>query len=495
MKCKGNKKSKRTKLSLKYNIQKRVREHKRRVRKEAKKLGVKKRARKDPGIPNTWPFKAEMLAELEQKKEDKEKDLARRRAEAKQKAKRDQNAAAKQTREAAREQEAARRARRAKEAEQSQQDSLRRTLTRAEVLLEVLDARDPQGCRCPVLEAWAQQNGKRFIFVLSKADLIAPQLAAQWLQVFARVGPVVAVQAEAGREGVRELLRMLGHTPVRQARAEAGPAPEAAPSAVATAASSVGVVGYPGTGKRALCKAVRQEAGSARWLLESVGRLRPSTGAADAAAALHLALRSALPRSSSSSSAPAPLEVVRHFLERAAQQAVMRRYRLPAFEGAEGFLRAYAKARDLKSKRGKDAPAETAARHFLAELSAPPGCACMPPEALAEAPGPLWSAHGADRPLLEAAVLAQAEALRARGEGPGVGALALASAGPGPPVDISSALAEAEAAAEPEVDMASEAEEDSEDGEEAYDEEAGEEEMAEGCESEEEDGDDAAMGD
>ncbi|CAE8614019.1 unnamed protein product, partial [Polarella glacialis] len=69
MKCKGNNKSKKQKLSLKYNIQKRQREHKRRVKKEATKLGMKKRVKKDPGIPNSWPFKAEMLADIERLKE------------------------------------------------------------------------------------------------------------------------------------------------------------------------------------------------------------------------------------------------------------------------------------------------------------------------------------------------------------------------------------------------------------------------------------------
>ena len=33
-----------------------------------------------------------------------------------------------------------------------------------------------------------------------------------------------------------------------------------------------------------------------------------------------------------------PLEVVRHFLERCGPQTLMRRYRLPNFVGAEGFL-------------------------------------------------------------------------------------------------------------------------------------------------------------
>merc|ERR1719263_1296141 len=75
------KKSKRQKLSTKYNLQKKVREHQRRLRKEAKKLGLDKKGKtkKDPGIPNNWPFKAEMLQELEKKKEKKEKEIMEKR--------------------------------------------------------------------------------------------------------------------------------------------------------------------------------------------------------------------------------------------------------------------------------------------------------------------------------------------------------------------------------------------------------------------------------
>lgn len=191
MKLLGNRKSKRTKLSLKYNIQKRVREHKRRVRKEAKKLGKKKQARKDPGIPNTWPFKAQMLQELERKKEEREKELEKRKLRAKAKAKRDAERQVRESREAARDKEAERRAKRAVDARVRDKVTLAHTLFSADVLLQVLDARDPMGCRCEAFEAWAHENGKRLLFVLSKADLISAHLAAQWLQVLGQVAPAV----------------------------------------------------------------------------------------------------------------------------------------------------------------------------------------------------------------------------------------------------------------------------------------------------------------
>ena len=45
-----------------------VREHNRKLRKEAKKKGVSKRVKKDPGVPNSAPFKEEVLREAEQRR-------------------------------------------------------------------------------------------------------------------------------------------------------------------------------------------------------------------------------------------------------------------------------------------------------------------------------------------------------------------------------------------------------------------------------------------
>ena len=70
-----NHSSKRTTLHQKYKIQKKVREHRRKIRKDektkAKKGGGKlaARIRKDPGIPNLWPFKEQLLREVEEHKE------------------------------------------------------------------------------------------------------------------------------------------------------------------------------------------------------------------------------------------------------------------------------------------------------------------------------------------------------------------------------------------------------------------------------------------
>lgn len=61
-------KSKRTTLKQKYKVVKKVKEHGRKLRKEARKSGKKNKAPPDPGLPKQWPFKQELIAELEEKR-------------------------------------------------------------------------------------------------------------------------------------------------------------------------------------------------------------------------------------------------------------------------------------------------------------------------------------------------------------------------------------------------------------------------------------------
>jgi hypothetical protein len=56
-------------LKQKYKVLKKVKEHHRKKRREAKKLGLKPKEPKDPGIPNAWPFKEELIAQLKAQKE------------------------------------------------------------------------------------------------------------------------------------------------------------------------------------------------------------------------------------------------------------------------------------------------------------------------------------------------------------------------------------------------------------------------------------------
>lgn len=205
------------------------------------------------------------------------------------------------------------------------------------------------------------------------------------------------------------------------------------------AAEAVGVVGYANTGRKALCKAIQQEMKSpVRWLLFPAGRLRPTPGPQDDARTLHLALRAALPPGTRADETCEPMAVVKHLLARVPQHSIMRRFRLPEFDDADGFLNAFAKDRDIKSKRGNAPGVEAVARRLLSELPVMPGCICSPPEKATQLGSLLWEAHAVAQEYLKTIMQAQIEKLRTRSAGSAAGALCISTNGMGPNIDMKS---------------------------------------------------------
>ena len=57
--------SKRVTLHQKYKVLKKIKEHHKKKAKELRKKGGRVKPPKDPGIPNSWPFKEQLVKELE----------------------------------------------------------------------------------------------------------------------------------------------------------------------------------------------------------------------------------------------------------------------------------------------------------------------------------------------------------------------------------------------------------------------------------------------
>jgi ribosome biogenesis GTPase A len=57
---------------------------------------------------------------------------------------------------------------------------LKKVIENSDVVVEVLDARDPEGCRNKEIEAKAAAGGKKVLLVLNKIDLVPPQNARLW---------------------------------------------------------------------------------------------------------------------------------------------------------------------------------------------------------------------------------------------------------------------------------------------------------------------------
>lgn len=92
----------------------------------------------------------------------------------------------------------------------------RKVVEYSDVILEVLDARDPLGCRCfQMEEAVLQAEGnKKLVLVLNKIDLVPKEVVEKWLDYLQNELPTVAFKASTQHQ-VKNLNRC--SVPVQQA--------------------------------------------------------------------------------------------------------------------------------------------------------------------------------------------------------------------------------------------------------------------------------------
>jgi len=313
-------------------------------------------------------------------------------------------------------------------------DSLLLVFEKASVIIQVLDTRDPLGCRCMGFEKWAHSSGKRLIFVLSKANLVAPEVVVEWMLKLGQWAPVVAVQEEAGRDGVKELLQMLGQLPTAENT------PTAETPSVELPPSSVGVVGYEETGQKGLSKAIRQEVrGSTGWFIDGLGRFPapPRENEVDMEVSLRRAFRQDL-------KGIRAVEIVSKLLGTISADAILRRFRIPKFATTEEFLMHFAKLKKMKTKKGRVPEPTQIADKALKELTdVLPGCFCAPPAELPTEGNIMhWETHGVQKQHMQTVMESQINILRERPSTQFNHAIFIPSGGFGPEIDFSELLSE-----------------------------------------------------
>ncbi len=86
---------------------------------------------------------------------------------------------------------------------------VRRVIKGADVVLEVLDVRDPLGTRSRALELMASRMGKPVVVVLNKSDLVPREVAEKWVKYFRRRGMRAVYISAAKRMGTRFLWKAI----------------------------------------------------------------------------------------------------------------------------------------------------------------------------------------------------------------------------------------------------------------------------------------------
>lgn len=141
-------------------------------------------------------------------------------------------------------------------------DKIFKTVVEAsDVVLYVLDARDPESTRSrKVEEAVLQSGGKRLILILNKVDLVPTPVLTQWLNFLKLSFPTIPVKASPGAVGLSTYNKNLSSAMTANALLQA--LKSYANKANLKRSIVVGVIGYPNVGKSSIINALTSRHGT-----------------------------------------------------------------------------------------------------------------------------------------------------------------------------------------------------------------------------------------
>ncbi|WP_456374394.1 GTPase [Methanocaldococcus sp.] len=106
-----------------------------------------------------------------------------------------------------------------------------------DVILLVLDARDPEMTRNRELENKIKSKGKKLIYVLNKSDLVPKEILEKWKNVFGENTVFISAKRRLGTKILRDMIKKS----LREMNKKEG---------------KVGIVGYPNVGKSSIINAL-----------------------------------------------------------------------------------------------------------------------------------------------------------------------------------------------------------------------------------------------
>uniref|UniRef100_A0A8C8M2R0 Nucleolar GTP-binding protein 2 n=1 Tax=Oncorhynchus tshawytscha TaxID=74940 RepID=A0A8C8M2R0_ONCTS len=211
---------------------------------------------------------------------------------------------------------------------------LYKVIDSSDVIIQVLDARDPMGTRSQSIETYMRKEmpWKHLIFVLNKCDLIPTWVTKRWVAVLSAEYPTLAFHASLtnsfGKGSLIQLLRQFGklHTDKKQI--------------------SVGFIGYPNVGKSSVINTLRSKkvcnvapiAGETKqyitlmrriFLIDCPGVVYPSEDSES-----DIVLKGVVQVEKIRN----PEEHIPAVLERAKPEYIQKTYRIPTWRSPEDFL-------------------------------------------------------------------------------------------------------------------------------------------------------------
>jgi nuclear GTP-binding protein len=280
-------KSKRLSLATKHHKIKKIKDAKKKMKKFAKlnpELLKTLKKKQDAGVPNLYPYKMALIEQTTSEKiEEREKKLRDSTLKKAQKEK-------KKVKEVTT-QEALKKDYELMHTAEGRRKwyfkELMKVVEASDVIIQVLDARDPMGCRAQDIERkiLAQQNkegrpNKKLILLLNKVDMVPAENVQAWVSYLKREHPTLAFKSstQKGRGHLQKLDVKLGQGKTSSVHSQSSVGASqllqllknySRNSASNKTSLTVGVIGYPNVGKSSVINSLKSQ---------RVAQVSPSAG-------------------------------------------------------------------------------------------------------------------------------------------------------------------------------------------------------------------------